>query len=211
MEEQIYLDFIIDATASMKTVIPAVYLYCNDFIKRYNKDIHLSSKRLFLGITILDGSSTGIIEFNGLEFTNDLLEFRKGFQRIIIKNGASNGSENLMEGILKSCEKMSSKLGVKGIILFSDSYGDFYLNQSISLQYVRLFLPNPSVWQTVAFNTYWGMPLTNYKGRVEHKYMPVVEDLENILAVKNEQGKISLEKREEVLNRMIDDIKDIFN
>lgn len=210
MEEQIYLDFIIDATVSMKTIMPAVYLYCNDFIKKYNKDIHLRSKKLFLGITILDGINTDIIEFNGQEFTHDLLEFRKGFQKIIVKNGTQNGSENLMDGILKSCEKMSSKSGIKGIILFSDSYGDFYLNQSISLQYVRLFLPDPSIWETVAFDAYWGMPLTNYKGRVEHKYMPVVEDLESIVAVKDAQGNYSLEKREEVLERMIEDIKNIF-
>lgn len=120
----LYLDFIVDGTASMYTVFPAVYYAATHFLECLSKyEVYPR-----LGLTILRnekaGEETEFISFeNGNLFTEEIPLFLKKLNGIQLYGGGNDGKESVHTAIAKSLKKFPVKGRNRAIFLFTDAYG----------------------------------------------------------------------------------------
>ena len=119
----LYIDCIVDGTASMYTVYPAVYFAMVHIIEA------LSRYEVYprLGLTILrdekGGEETEIISFDDELFTEDTVLFLKKLRNVSLFGGGQDGKESVHRAIRKSLEKWEGDGRNHAILLFSDAYG----------------------------------------------------------------------------------------
>ncbi len=119
----LYLDFIVDGTASMYTLYPAVYFAAAHFIEALGKyEIHPK-----FGITVIrdekGGEETERLRFNDEYFTEDTLTFLKKLKNVSLYGGGNDGRESVHTAIRKSIEKFGESGRNHAILVFSDAYG----------------------------------------------------------------------------------------
>ena len=119
----LYLDFIIDGTASMYTLYPAVYFAAVHFVEALQKyDVYPR-----LGMTIIrdeeHGEDTECIRFEDSWFTDDSVQFLKKMRSIPLYGGGDDGRESVHTAITRSLSKFNGYGRNHAILLFSDAYG----------------------------------------------------------------------------------------
>ena len=120
----LYLDFIVDGTASMYTVFPAVYyaaVHFTSYLARY--DVYP-----MVGLTVLrndvEGQESEIVSFeNGELFTSDIAVFLKKLNGIRLYGGGEDGKESVHTAIGKSLRKFPVTGRNRAIFVFTDAYG----------------------------------------------------------------------------------------
>ncbi len=121
---KLYLDFVIDGTASMYTIFPAVYFAIMHFIESLERyEIHP-----LLGITVIrdeaGGEETEQLPFSdGEPFTEDVADFMRQVRAIRLYGGSNDGRESVHQAIRHSLAKFPSPGRNKAILVFSDAYG----------------------------------------------------------------------------------------
>ena len=136
----LYLDFVIDGTASMYSVYPAVYFAALHFLEslaRYEVAVSL-------GITVLrseenDEENEPVTFDDGAYFTGDITRFLKKLKNIPLYGGGEDGMESVHRAIKRSLDKFPSSGRNKALMVFTDArgsddyceYTDFPLGQAI--------------------------------------------------------------------------------
>ncbi len=119
----LYLDFIVDGTASMYTVYPAVYFAAVHIIDGLNR-YEVFPK---LGITVIrdekHGEETECILFEDSFYTDDSVRFFKKLRSVPLYGGGDDGKESVHTAIRKSLAKFQGNGRNHAILLFSDAYG----------------------------------------------------------------------------------------
>ena len=137
---KLYLDVVIDGTASMYTIFPAVYFAIMHFIESLARyEIHP-----MLGATVIrdekGGEETDQLLFaDGESFTEDVTEFMQQVRAIKLYGGSNDGRESVHHAIALSVAKFPSPGRNKAVFVFSDAYGsndyeeylDFPLGQAV--------------------------------------------------------------------------------
>ncbi len=136
----LYLDCVIDASASMYTIFPAVYYGIAHFLDA------LSGYEVYprVGMTIFRSEKnydwTEFAEFENKEFyTENSSLFLKKLKEIKLYGGGMDGRESIHTAIRKSLDKFPGSGRNRAILVFSDAYGsddyddyiDFPIGQAI--------------------------------------------------------------------------------
>ncbi|MCI6858666.1 MAG: hypothetical protein MR867_05180 [Eubacterium sp.] len=140
----LYLDFVVDGTASMYTVFPAVYYAAAHFLECLSK-YEVYPK---LGLTVIRNEKNGeeceTALFEGKDFfTSDLSSFLKKLKGVKLYGGGNDGRESVHSAIGTSVRKFPSSGRNKAILVFTDAYG--------SNDYEE-YLDNP-IGQVIFFST----------------------------------------------------------
>ena len=132
----LYLDFIVDGTASMYTIFPAVYYaaaHLTSGLARY--EVYP-----MVGLTVLrndvKGQESETVPFDdGSYFTSDMPLFLKKLNAIRLYGGGEEGKESVHTAVTKSLQKFPVTGRNRAIIIFTDAYGsnDYaeYLNEPL--------------------------------------------------------------------------------
>lgn len=120
----LYLDFVVDGTASMYTVFPAVYYAATHFLEQ------LSRYEVYpmLGLTILrndqEGQASEPVRFGERDyFTSDISTFLKKLNNIPLYGGGNDGKESVHTAIRRSLDKFPIIGRNRAIFVFTDAYG----------------------------------------------------------------------------------------
>lgn len=118
----LYWDFVIDGTASMASLYPAVYLAINKFVewmKRYEV-------RTMLGITVIRSGKEEPVQVltfqEGALYTEDIASFLKKVKYLSLHGGSETGEEAVEEALFVSLKKFPERSINRGIMVFTDSY-----------------------------------------------------------------------------------------
>lgn len=118
----LYWDFVIDGTASMASLYPAVYLAVSKFVewmKRYDV-------KPLLGITVIRSEKeepAQIVSFeNGAAYTEDTALFLKKVKYLSLYGGMENGEEMVKEALSISLNKFPESSLNRAIMVFTDCY-----------------------------------------------------------------------------------------
>lgn len=118
----LYWDFVVDATASMSSLYPAVYFAAGrflDWMKRYDV-------KPMLGITVIrsmpDEPYQKLEMEPGSYYTADGALFLKKLKYLPLYGGSEDGEETLEEALLASLEKFPPESLNRGILVFTDTY-----------------------------------------------------------------------------------------
>lgn len=118
----LYWDFVIDGTASMASLYPAVYLAISKFvewIKRYEV-------KPMMGITVIrsgEEEPVHVLTFeDGEYYTEDTALFLKKVKYLSLYGGSFDGNETVEEGLYVSLKKFPEESLNRGIMVFTDSY-----------------------------------------------------------------------------------------
>lgn len=118
----LYWDFVIDGTASMASLYPAVYLAVSKFVewmKRYEV-------KPMLGITVIrsgEEEPAQALEFeSGSYYTEDTALFLKKVKYLSLYGGSDDGTETIEEALYTSIHKFPEGSLNRGIMLFTDAY-----------------------------------------------------------------------------------------
>lgn len=120
----LYLDFIVDGTASMYTVFPAVYYAAGHFLECLSKyEVYPQ-----MGLTIIRnekmGEETECISFeNGSLFTEEIPLFLKKLNGVQLYGGGEDGKESVHTAIKTSLKKFPVKGRNRAVFVFTDAYG----------------------------------------------------------------------------------------
>lgn len=132
----LYLDFVVDGTASMYTIFPAVSYAAAHFTS------YLARYEVYpmVGLTVLrndaGGQASEIIPFeDGNYFTSDIPAFLKKLNAVSLYGGGDDGKESVHTAIAKSLAKFPVSGRNRAIMVFSDAYGsndyEEYLNEPL--------------------------------------------------------------------------------
>lgn len=118
----LYLDFVIDGTASMASLYAGVYIAVMKFlewIKRYEV-------KPMLGITVIRsmaGQPAVALEFEpGMYYTDDTAVFLKKLKYLSFYGGSDDGREEVEEAIALSLAKFPEGSMNRGMMIFTDCY-----------------------------------------------------------------------------------------
>lgn len=118
----LYWDFVIDGTASMASLYPAVYLAASKFVewmKRYEV-------KPMLGITVIRSEReepVHVLTFeDGAYYTDDTALFLKKVKYLSLYGGSENGEESIEEALYVSIKKFPKGSVNRGIMVFTDCY-----------------------------------------------------------------------------------------
>lgn len=120
----LYLDFVVDATASMYTVFPAVYYAAAHFLECLSKyEVYPQ-----IGLTLIrneeNGEETETVLFEGRDsFTSDISLFLKKLKGTKLYGGGDDGKESVHKAIGTSLRKFPVSGRNKAIMVFTDAYG----------------------------------------------------------------------------------------
>jgi hypothetical protein len=120
----LYLDFIVDGTASMYTIFPAVYYAASHFLECLSKyEVYPQ-----VGLTVIrdekNGEETELFEFeNGAYFTSEIPAFLKKLKAVSLFGGGADGKESVHTAVGKSLKKFPNAGRNRAILVFSDAYG----------------------------------------------------------------------------------------
>lgn len=127
----LYWDFVVDGTASMASLYPAVYFAAGrflDWMKRYDV-------KPMVGITVIRSMPEETIEKIEMEpgsyYTEDTALFLKKLKYLPLYGGSDDGEEPVEEALLASLQKFPPNSMNRGIMVFTDSY---HTNHSLSLK-----------------------------------------------------------------------------
>lgn len=127
----LYWDFVVDGTASMASLFPAVYFAAGrflDWMKRYDV-------KPMLGITVIRSMPEEPIEKLEMEpgsyYTEDGALFLKKLKYLPLYGGSDDGEESVEEALMASLEKFPPASLNRGIVVFTDSY---HCSHSLSLK-----------------------------------------------------------------------------
>ncbi len=121
----LYLDMIVDGTASMYTVYPGVYYAVTHFLDALAK----YEVSLELGLTLIrneqEGDMTEKVVFGGDReyFTKDPAVFISRLKNVELYGGGRDGKEAVHTAIRKSLEKFPFGGRNRAIMVFTDAYG----------------------------------------------------------------------------------------
>lgn len=120
----LYLDFVVDGTASMYTVFPAVYYAAAHFLECLSK-YEVYPK---VGLTVIrnekNGEETERVTFENHDyFTEEIPLFLKKLKGVRLYGGGSDGKESVHTAIGKSLKKFPMTGRNKAIFVFTDAYG----------------------------------------------------------------------------------------
>lgn len=119
----LYWDFVVDGTASMYSIFPAVYIAASKFLHWIGKfDV-----RPMVGITIIRSleahEKIELVEMeHGSYYTDDTALFLKRLKNIKIYGGSGEGIESIAEGLKKSLEKYPTDSINRAVMVFTDAY-----------------------------------------------------------------------------------------
>lgn len=118
----LYWDFVVDGTASMVSLYPAVYFAVGrflDWMKRYDV-------RPMVGITVIRSMPEEQIEKIEMEpgsyYTEDAALFLKKLKYLSLYGGSDDGEESVEEALLASLQKFPPNSMNRGMMVFTDSY-----------------------------------------------------------------------------------------
>ena len=120
----LYLDFVVDGTASMYSVFPAVYYAAAHFLECLQKyEVYPQ-----VGLTIIRNEKNGeeterILFENQNYFTGEIPVFLKKLKGIQLYGGGSDGKESVHTAIARSLEKFPISGRNRAIFVFTDAYG----------------------------------------------------------------------------------------
>lgn len=120
----LYLDFIVDGTASMYSVFPAVYYAASHFLEALTRyEVYP-----MMGITILrndvEGQESELVTFAGGEsFTSEIPVFLKKLNGIQLYGGGEDGKESVHTAIGKAIKKFPVSGRNRAVFVFTDAYG----------------------------------------------------------------------------------------
>ena len=121
----LYLDFVVDATASMYSIFPAVYYSALHFIEALSKyDVGLE-----LGLTLMrcdrvgEEAQTVYFEDGRETFTKDVGLFLSRLKNTEVYGGSPDGKESVHAGIRHSLEKFPFQGRNRAIMVYTDAYG----------------------------------------------------------------------------------------
>ena len=120
----LYLDFVVDATASMYTVFPAVYYAAAHFLECLSKyEVYPQ-----IGLTLIrneeNGEETETVLFEGRDsFTSDISLFLKKLKGTKLYGGGDDVKESVHKAIGTSLRKFPVSGRNKAIMVFTDAYG----------------------------------------------------------------------------------------
>ena len=107
----LYLDFVVDATASMYTVFPAVYYAAAHFLECLSK-------------YEVNGEETETVLFEGRDsFTSDISLFLKKLKGTKLYGGGDDGKESVHKAIGTSLRKIPVSARNKSNMVFTVAYG----------------------------------------------------------------------------------------
>ncbi len=120
----LYLDFVVDATASMHTVFPAVYYAAAHFLECLSK--YEVSPRI--GLTVIrdeqGGERAETVDFGkGGLFTDEPSRFLKKLRGLPLYGGGDDGRESVHTAIRHSLEKFPIQGRNRALFVFTDAYG----------------------------------------------------------------------------------------
>lgn len=118
----LYVDFVIDATSSMSSLFPAVYLTAKNIVEWLVKYEVVP----MLGITLIrsldEGEENEIVAMEEeSDFSRDIPLFLKKLRKIKLYGGSGDGAESIREAIFLSLCKFPQKTS-RVMIVFSDAY-----------------------------------------------------------------------------------------
>ncbi|MDO4556061.1 MAG: hypothetical protein Q4B70_13075 [Lachnospiraceae bacterium] len=118
----LYWDFVVDGTASMSSLYPAVFFAVGHFLewlKRYDV-------KPVVGITVIRSMPEEKIEKIEMEpgsyFTEDVALFLKKLKYLPLFGGSEDGEESVEEALLASLEKFPPESLNRGMMVFTDSH-----------------------------------------------------------------------------------------
>ncbi len=120
----LYIDFVVDGTASMHTVFPAVYYAASHFLEALSKyEVYP-----MVGITVMRndimGQESEAAVFNGGEFfTDNIPSFMKKLKSIPLYGGGQDGRESVHTALAKSLRKFPVSGRNRALFVFTDAYG----------------------------------------------------------------------------------------
>jgi hypothetical protein len=200
----VLVDFVIDATASAETILPAVCLFCDDMIKTGYEEC-MASHDIKYGITVFYGKETPAkaCKFkDGAYFVSDETDFLKIFDEVVVTGGSPNIKDNIVGGMKVSSQKLKeSSADIKIMVVFSDSYvenNDLKSTGLIHANCMNLFLAKEEEIGHVHYNHFWGLPLVGKNGRVNHKLTANFYHLSDIFQT-DKRKKILTEFTSEIL------------
>ena len=120
----LYLDFIVDGTASMHTLYPAVCYAASHLLEALTRyEVYP-----MIGLTVLRNDLEGqesesIIFGDGSTFTSDIPSFLKKLNGIRLYGGGEDGRESVHTAIRKSLKKFPAAGRNRALLIFTDCYG----------------------------------------------------------------------------------------
>lgn len=120
----LYLDFIVDGTASMYTLFPAVYYAASHFLECLSKyEVYPQ-----MGLTVIRNEKIGqegeLAEFEDRSyFTSEIALFLKKLKSISLYGGGMDGKESVHTAIGKSLRKFPITGRNRAVFVFTDAYG----------------------------------------------------------------------------------------
>ncbi len=120
----LYLDFVVDGTASMYTIYPAVYYAAAHFLECLSKyEVYP-----MVGLTVIRneqmGEETERVTFErGEYFTSEIPLFLKKLKSVRLYGGGEDGRESIHTAIKKALEKFPFQGRNRAIFVFTDAYG----------------------------------------------------------------------------------------
>ena len=118
----LYLDFVVDGTASMYTIFPAVYYAAAHFLECLSKyEVYP-----MVGRTVIrnerQGEETEQVSFeNGEFFTGEIPLFLKKLKSVQLYGGGDDGKESVHTAIARSLEKFPFQGRNRALFVFTDA------------------------------------------------------------------------------------------
>ena len=120
----LYLDFVVDGTASMYTIYPAVCYAATHFLECLSKyEVYP-----MVGLTIIRNEQQGeeieSVSFeNGAYFTQEIPMFLKKLKSVSLYGGGDDGKESVHAAIGRSLKKFPVAGRNRAVFVFTDAYG----------------------------------------------------------------------------------------
>lgn len=120
----LYLDFVVDGTASMSSLFPAVYYAAEHILEGLSRyDVYPMN-----GITVIRNEEAGehcdSIRFeDGELFTRETMTFLKKLRGLELFGGGNDGRESVHTAIGKALKKFPTEGRNRALIIFTDAYG----------------------------------------------------------------------------------------
>lgn len=176
----LYVDFVIDATSSMASLYPAVYITAKNIVERLVKYEVTPMVGMTLIRSLEQGEENEIVQMEeDSNYTSNILLFLKKMRQIKLYGGGADGAESVREAIFTSLCKFPKKSS-KVIIVFSDCYESTNSNVDFS-QYpigASIFFCTEQLSHEAFDLTFVG---TN--GEIDEEGSPLFIDIEDIIGM----------------------------
>ncbi|MGN0465004.1 MAG: hypothetical protein ACI4F9_01475 [Lachnospiraceae bacterium] len=196
----LYVDFVIDATSSMSSLYPAVYITAKNIVEWLVKYEVIPMIGMTLIRSLQEGEENEVIKIeNAEDFTSDIFLFLKKLKRVKLYGGANDGAESIREALMMSLNKFPPKSS-KVMIVFSDAYeskkSDVDLTQK-NVGAVVFFCTEELSREAFDFS-FMGM-----NGEIDEEGSPFFIEIEDIL------GKLSYSDYENIVKPLKDLVKGV--